>query len=229
MIFEVTPSAYYTLWHRRNLCSPPPSLNIWLVQRVQESTVATFTSSTTRVMGGWVYFLESVKRLSLCGRQWWSSHHSIPAFRKPLLIAKCEPHPLRSAHVYNCVCKSQDHINFKSEEVRQEAGPDVIWRLADAAWLHSFCVWTSHCLYLDNAYLYLRLYLRGTVHYLLAYCLVNPKNWSLWWKLRGTAVKKPQVWSPLNLYRHVIISFMTFWPCRTSSGHAHSVWKMGVH
>jgi len=31
-----------------------------------------------------------------------------------------------------------------SEEVRQEAGPDVIWRLADAAWLHSFRVWTSH-------------------------------------------------------------------------------------
>ena len=80
----------------------------------------------------------------------------------------------------------------------------------------------SHRLYLglhlDHAYLYLRLYLRGTVQYLLAYCLVNPKNWSLWWKLRGTAVKKPQVWSPLSLYRHVIISFMTFWPCRTSSG-----------
>ena len=37
-------------------------------------------------------------------------------------------------------------------------------------------------------------------------------------KARGTAVKKPQVWSPLGLYRHVIISFMTFWPCRTSSG-----------
>ena len=73
-----------------------------------------------------MYLLESFKRLSLCGRQWWSSHHSIPAFRKPLLIAKCEPHPLRSAHVYNCVCKSQDRINFKSEEVRQEAGPDVI-------------------------------------------------------------------------------------------------------
>ena len=53
---------------------------------------------------------------------------------------------------------------------------------------------------------------------LLAYCLVNPKNWSPWWKLGGTAVKKPQVWSPLGLYRHVIISFMTFWPCRTSSG-----------
>jgi len=37
-----------------------------------------------------------------------------------------------------------------------------------------------HCLhlglYLDDAYLYLRLYLRGTVHYLLAYCVVNPKN-----------------------------------------------------
>jgi len=28
-----------------------------------------------------------------------------------------------------------------SEEVRQEAGPDVIWRQADAAWLHSFRVW----------------------------------------------------------------------------------------
>ena len=67
------------------------------------------------------------------------------------------------------------------------------------------------------AYLYLRLYLRGTVHCLLAYCLVDPKNWSPWWKLGGTAVKKPQVWSPLGLYRHVIISFMTFWPCRTSS------------
>jgi len=67
------------------------------------------------------------------------------------------------------------------------------------------------------AYPYLRLYVRGTMHCLLAYCLVNPKNWSLWWKLRGTAVKKPQVWSPLGLYRHVIISFMTFWPCRTSS------------
>jgi len=110
MIFEVTPSAYYTLWHRRNLCSPPPSRNIiWLVQRVQASTVATFTSSTTRVMGGRVYLLESFKRLSLCGRQWWWSHHSVPTFRKPLPIAKREPHPLRSAHAYNysCVCKSQ--------------------------------------------------------------------------------------------------------------------------
>ena len=111
------------------------------------------------------------------------------------------------------------------EEVRQEAGPDVIWRPADAAWLHSFRVWTSHCLYLglylDHAYLYLRLYLRGTVHCLLAYFLVNPKNWSPWWKLAGTAVKKPQVWSPLSLYRHVIISFMTFWPCRTSSDYVY--------
>jgi len=46
------------------------------------------------------------------------------------------------------------------EEVWQEAGPDVIQRLADAAWLHSFHVWTLHCiylgLYLDHAYLYLR-------------------------------------------------------------------------
>ena len=89
---------------------PPPSLNIiWLVQRVQASTVATFTSSTTRVMGGRVYLLESFKKLSLCGRQWWWSHHSVPTFRKPLPIAKREPHPLRSAHAYNysCVCKSQ--------------------------------------------------------------------------------------------------------------------------
>jgi len=30
------------------------------------------------------------------------------------------------------------------EEVRQEAGPDVIWGQADAAWLHSFHVWTLH-------------------------------------------------------------------------------------
>jgi len=94
--------------------------------------------------------------------------------------------------------------------------------MADAAWLHSFHVWTSHCLYLalylDYAYPYLCLYLRGTVHCLLAYRLVNPKDWSLWWKLGGTAAKKPQVWSPLGLYRHVIISFMTFWPCWTSSG-----------
>ena len=103
-----------------------------------------------------------------------------------------------------------------TEEVQQDAGPDVIWRLADAAWLHSFRVWTLHCLYLglylDHAYLYLRLYLRGTVHCLLAYCLVNPRNWSLWWKLGGTAMKKPQVWSQLALYKHVIISFMAFWP-----------------
>jgi len=95
-------------------------------------------------------------------------------------------------------CIQEDASDQKPEEVRQEAGPDVIWWLADAARLHSFRVWTSHCLYLglylDDAYLYLRLYLRGTVHYLLAYCLMNPKNWSLWWKLRGTAVKKPQVW-----------------------------------
>jgi len=35
-----------------------------------------------------------------------------------------------------------------AEEVRQKARPDVIWRLADAAWLHSHCVWTSHCIYL---------------------------------------------------------------------------------
>ena len=90
--------------------------------------------------------------------------------------------------------------------------------MADAAWLHSFRVWTSHCLYLYYAYPYLCLYVRGTVHCLLAYCVVNPKNWSLWWKLGGTAVKKPQVWSPLGWYRHVIILFMTFWPCRTSSG-----------
>ena len=65
---------------------------------------------------------------------------------------------------------SQDAC-WVSEEVRQEAGPDVIWRPANAAWLHSFRVWTSHCLYLglylDYAYLYLRLYLRGTVHCLL--------------------------------------------------------------
>ena len=35
---------------------------------------------------------------------------------------------------------------------------------------------TAYILNLDYAYLYLRLYLRDTVHYLLAYCLVNPKN-----------------------------------------------------
>jgi len=39
-------------------------------------------------------------------------------------------------------------FGFSPEEVQQEAGPDVIWRPADAAWLHSFRVWTSHCLYL---------------------------------------------------------------------------------
>ena len=72
------------------------------------------------------------------------------------------------------------------------------------SWLHSFRVWTSHCvylgLYLDHADLYLGLYLRGTVRCSLAYCLVNPKNWSLWWKLGGTAVKKPQVWSPWSFH-----------------------------
>ena len=31
-------------------------------------------------------------------------------------------------------------------------------------------------------------------------------------KAQGTAMKKPQVWSPLGLYRHVILSFMTYWP-----------------
>ena len=41
-------------------------------------------------------------------------------------------------------------------------------------------------------------------------------------KARGTTAKKPQGWSPLGLYRHVIISFMTFWPCRTSSSIQHS-------
>jgi len=100
--------------------------------------------------------------------------------------------------------------------------------MADAAWLHSFRVWTLHCLYLDYAYPYLRLYIRGTVHCLLAYCLVNPKNWLLWWKLGGTAVKKPQVWPPLALYRHVIILFMTFWPRQTSSvlyWHCDSKWE----
>jgi len=66
---------------------------------------------------------------------------------------------------------------FIAEEVRQAAGPDVIWRLADD------CI-----------------------------------PFVFEWKLGGAAVKKPQVWSPLGLYRHVIISFMTFWPCRTSSG-----------
>jgi len=48
-------------------------------------------------------------------------------------------------------------MNQSTEEVQQEAGPDVIWRLAHgwrgAAWLHSFRVWPSHCLYLDHAYL----------------------------------------------------------------------------
>jgi len=129
---------------------------------------------------------------------------------------------LASYHLHTCT-----HM---PEEVRQEAGPDVIWKLAhgaicmaDASWSHSFRVWTLQCLYLglDHAYLYLRLCLRDTVRCLLAYCLVNPKNWSLWWKLGGTVVKKPQVWSPLGLYRHVIISFMTFWPCQTSSAHTH--------
>jgi len=81
-----------------------------------------------------------------------------------------------------------------AEEVWQKAGPDVIWRLADAAWLHSFHVWTSHCPYLDHAYLHLHLYLRGTVH-----CLVNPKNWSLWWKLRGTTVKNPPGMTSIRL------------------------------
>ena len=73
------------------------------------------------------------------------------------------------------------------------------WRMAP--W-HGWCcmiAFLSHCLYLglylDYAYPYLRLYVRGTVYCLLAYCLVNPKNWSLWWKLGDTAVKKPRVWS----------------------------------
>jgi len=35
---------------------------------------------------------------------------------------------------------------------------------------------TQAWLYLDYVYLYLHLYLRGTVHCMLAYCLVNPKN-----------------------------------------------------
>ena len=54
--------------------------------------------------------------------------------------------------------------------------------------------WNLRCL--DYAHPYLRLYVRGTVHCLFGYCLVNSKNWSLRWKLVGTAVKKPQVWSP---------------------------------
>jgi len=62
--------------------------------------------------------------------------------------------PVRQAQWVSCItCHYCHHV--RPEEVRQEAGPDVIWRLADAAWLHSFRVWTSHCiilcLYLDHA------------------------------------------------------------------------------
>ena len=84
--------------------------------------------------------------------------------------------------------------------------------MADAAysaWLHSFRVWTSHCvylgLYLDYAYPYLRLYVRGTLHCLLAYCLVNPKNWSLWWKL-GV-----QRWKGLRYDLHCIKACIGTW------------------
>ena len=119
-----------------------------------------------------------------------------------------------------------------AEEVQQEPTPDIIWR--QAAWCCVIAFLTLHWAssyynYViefyeqqnsqDQAYPYLCLYLRGTVHCLLAHCVVNPKNRSLWWKLGGTAVKKPQVWSPLGLYMHVTVSFMTFWPCRTSSGY----------
>jgi len=51
--------------------------------------------------------------------------------------------------------------------------------------------------------------------------LVIPKNRSLRWKLGGTAVKKPLVWSPLGLYKHVIILFTTFWPYQISSDVTH--------
>jgi len=33
-------------------------------------------------------------------------------------------------------------LKLSAEDVQQEAGPEVIWRLDDAAWLHSFRVWT---------------------------------------------------------------------------------------
>ena len=36
-----------------------------------------------------------------------------------------------------------DGPQSRAEEVRQEAGPDVIWRRADAAWLHSFRLHTG--------------------------------------------------------------------------------------
>ena len=126
-----------------------------------------------------------------------------------------------------CICNKaiMRYVSLAPKEVGQEAGPDVIWRLSDAAWLYSFRVWTSHCICLDHAYLYLRLYLRGTVHCLLAYCQrIDHYDESS----GGTVVKKPQVWSPLALYRHVIISFMTFWPCRTSSGLAHQENKFDI-
>ena len=104
----------------------------------------------------------------------------LPLSRPFLLPENLSPKDIAGSDV-----RSWKFYAANAEEVWQEAGPDVIWRVADATWLHSFRVRTSHCLYLDHAYLYLRLYLRGTVH-----CLVNPKNWSLWWKLGGTTVKK---------------------------------------
>jgi len=55
---------------------------------------------------------------------------------------------------------------------------------------------------------------QGYSAFLLAYCLVTPKNRSLWWKLGGTAAASGMI--SIGLYGNVIISFMTFWPCRTS-------------
>ena len=86
----------------------------------------------------------------------------------------------------------------KPEEVRQEAGPDVIWRLADAAWLHSFRVWTSHCiylcLYLDHALP--TLIPQGYSALFVSILSGESKELITMMKARGTVVKKPQVWSP---------------------------------
>jgi len=82
------------------------------------------------------------------------------------------------------------HFTFRGGPTGSQAGCNLnlIGRQADAAWLHSFVPELRTGLQLELWIMLLELaslpYLhRGTVHCLLAYCLVNPKNWSLWWKL----------------------------------------------
>ena len=68
-------------------------------------------------------------------------------------------------------------------------------------------------LYLDYAYPYLHLYIRGTLHLFVIILSGEPKELITMMKAQGYSGEKASVMNPLiyiGLYRHVIISFMTF-------------------